>query len=262
VRALLLVALAAGAAAAEPRRHAALADLECGDCHDPGGWRVAGGRGFDHARTGFPLTGAHALAACGDCHRRERPITRACAGCHEDPHEARLGTACDVCHGATSFRDTRARERHARTRLPLSGMHALLECAACHTRTSRAWSDVPAACVACHEAEARRPGLHPPHEGFPRACETCHRPTGWSPAVPPPSLISAALASERRRAHDRVFPISSGRHRGVACEGCHIGAPEARVTTCAGCHAATRHRATAVRPAEGACRSCHPRGTR
>jgi hypothetical protein len=260
---LLLLALSATARA----QHAG-ADLDCGDCHTAGGWAVSGGRGFDHARTGFPLSGAHDGLACGACHTPSRPITRACAGCHEDPHEARLGVACDVCHGPATFRETRARERHARTRLPLSGMHALLDCTACHVRgAGQTWSDVPADCYACHAADYRRDGIHPVHDGrsgnppFSRACGTCHRPIAWSPAVITPRLLTAALRDGERRAHERAFPIGVGKHRGLACADCHLGPAETRVVACAGCHATARHRGGG-RPLEGTCLGCHPRGTR
>lgn len=269
MRFVVLIVLAAGATArAAPAGHQRLGDLDCGDCHATAGWTVSGGKGFDHARTGFPLSGAHADTACAACHSPERAITRACAGCHADPHEARLGTACDVCHGPVSFRDTRARERHARTRLPLSGMHALLDCTACHPRgTARTWSDVPADCIACHEADYRRPGLHPVHDGsggaapFPLRCELCHRATAFAPAVIRPALLIAALSDGERRAHERRFPIQSGRHRGIACAGCHAGEPRAGTAVCAGCHARAQHRRDVV-AGEGTCLACHPRGTR
>jgi hypothetical protein len=253
---------------ADPHAGSRFADLDCSACHGTAGWRLAGGRGFDHARTGFPLSGGHGVAACADCHRAGRATPRACAGCHADPHEGRLGVACDACHGPADFKDTRARERHARTRLPLTGAHALLDCAACHVAAAaRTWSDVPAACFACHEDDYRRPGLHPTHDGsggaapFPQSCEVCHRPLAWTPAVIAPALVLRALGGGGGEAHERRFPIRAGRHAGAACADCHPSPETPRRVACAGCHATGRHR-PGIPALEGTCLTCHPRGTR
>ena len=89
--ALLLVVVAVmGVAVAAPGdgkrqrradRHRALTEgIDCSACHTPHGWKQlgegAGSGGFDHARTGFPLTGQHVRTACIDCHAKGVPKKR------------------------------------------------------------------------------------------------------------------------------------------------------------------------------------------
>lgn len=50
-----------------------------------GGARAASAEfGFDHARTGFPLLGAHALEDCSSCHTNGlfKGTRRYCSACH------------------------------------------------------------------------------------------------------------------------------------------------------------------------------------
>ncbi|MCC7539140.1 MAG: hypothetical protein IT379_23160 [Deltaproteobacteria bacterium] len=261
------------------RDHASVtANLDCSACHTPAGWAMRGGagtgRGFDHARTGFPLTGRHRRTECIGCHVPRRQIRRDCTACHRDAHDGRLGSGCDECHSATSWRRNATFERHRRTRLPLSGMHALIDCTECHERTtSREWSGVPAECFACHEDDYRRPDVHPRHDGgasgtpFPLDCSRCHVATAWSPAFVDPTELPArgALASVPE-GHDARMPLSFGPHRGAPCGSCHTAGPESRQIRCTGCHA---HQPVAMRrahrravPADGAaCLVCHPGGS-
>ncbi len=75
----------------------------CRECH----------KGFDHSRTGFPLTGGHAALECSACHNGKTPNTRQaangkaqeriCTGCHKSPH---LGQSpdCRQCHSLDSWK--------------------------------------------------------------------------------------------------------------------------------------------------------------
>ncbi len=261
-------------------RSAVTAGLDCSACHTTTSWKgvsVASGQtGFDHSRTGFPLTQRHNSVPCAGCHNSQRQITRQCAGCHEDAHAGQLGAGCDGCHSATSWFQTEAFARHRQTRLPLTGMHALVECRDCHERTTdRAWTSVAADCFACHEADYRRPDLHPIHVGvpgdpaqppLPRDCAQCHRATGWLPVfVDTTALGGAALALASARAHDRLFPLSHGPHRGASCDSCHTSLALPQVVRCDGCHAHSekklleQHRQ--VTAFSSACLVCHPGGS-
>jgi hypothetical protein len=108
-------------AACHPARDFAAARRACIACHagdDAHGGRLGrtcerchaddGAITFDHARTRFPLIGAHRAVACADCHpsRAFAPRPLACAGCHPVPaiHEVRhVSTRCEDCHSTAGF---------------------------------------------------------------------------------------------------------------------------------------------------------------
>lgn len=269
--AALLLGFSAPALAEEA--HGPLVDaMDCSACHTAAGWDLspeADGARFEHAQTGFPLRGAHRSVACTGCHRSGRPTPRTCSGCHEDAHAARLGEACADCHSPGDWRDAQTLERHRRTRLPLTGRHAIIDCTACHRRTTdRAFTHVPADCFACHEQEYRGT-THPAHVGdpansavrpFPRDCGACHRTTTWSEAVTNPSIFEAAVPA----GHDLRFVVSFGKHRGAACDSCHTALPRRpREVRCSGCHdpqRAHRRRQAMVTVSAAGCLRCHPRG--
>ncbi|HTV25556.1 MAG TPA: cytochrome c3 family protein [Polyangiaceae bacterium] len=272
-----------GAAAPAPRlvhRASVTAGLDCSACHTTDGWKqvgtASGASGFDHSKTGFPLTQRHASVPCTACHNSERPITRQCAGCHEDAHGAQLGGDCSSCHSAATWYQTEALARHRQTRLPLTGMHALVECRDCHERpTDRTWTTVAADCFACHEVDYRRPDIHPLHVGvpgdptqpaFPRDCAQCHRASGWLPVFVDTRVFGGAtLGLASARAHERLFPLSHGPHRGADCASCHAVPGQPQLVRCDGCHAHSekklleQHRSVAAYGA--ACLTCHPGGS-
>jgi hypothetical protein len=87
-------------------RHKRTLGRECATCHNARDWRAWD---FDHAKTRFALSGAHAKARCTACHDApvEGPmrLPTACADCHrrDDKHEGRFGTVCERCHTTTRF---------------------------------------------------------------------------------------------------------------------------------------------------------------
>ncbi len=223
---------------------------ECEKCHRTSGWRsLTEPAAFDHGVVGYRLRGGHRGAPCRDCHGGARPVDRACDTCHEDHHEGRLGSACAECHTPESWQPSEMLARHARTRLPLTGGHALADCTSCHPRArGQQFVAVPVACVGCHADDYTAPTTHPDHlaSGYGRQCEQCHRPAGWSPAY---------------FAHDS-FPLV-GKHRTTPCNSCHDRNPVPR--DCVGCHAGDRP--SGVSPDHNAagfpldCGLCHtPRG--
>lgn len=255
-------------------------DMDCSGCHTTDGWRLsatAGASGFDHDRTGFPLRAAHAQASCGGCHTNRVKPPRSCESCHKDPHAGRMDGACFECHTTTTWADTATLEQHRRTRMPLTGKHALIECTACHKRQSeRTYTDLPVDCYACHRAEYHLTTTHPNHDGsadpnstpFSRNCAECHQTIAWKPAFVNPAMLpgvgAMTAAAARRGDHDGSFVLSSGRHRDAECAACHADPRRPRVVRCDGCHQdielRRQHPNAAVPRAAVACLRCHPRG--
>jgi hypothetical protein len=256
-------------------------DMDCSACHTVDGWKLspaAGASGFDHDRTGFPLRGQHARTPCQACHAQTAKRSNSCEGCHRDPHEGRHDAPCVECHTAMAWSDTTTLEQHRRTRMPLTGRHAAIDCSDCHTRQAgRTFSDLPVDCYACHRARFHDPAIHPTHDGstgdamFSRDCGLCHRTSAWSPAVIDPTTLPRGLLDPlagarvaRSGRHDPWFVLSSGSHRGAACTSCHVDARRMRQLRCDGCHDTlalrTQHRGATRAAAPAACLRCHPRG--
>ena len=115
----------------------------CAGCHSPIGWDTPN---IDHKR--WPLSGAHASAACGRCHRPTESdrksgkgasyqgTPRDCAGCHADVHRGQFRLTkpvkgCDACHGTQRF--VLSQFDHGKLAgYPLDGAHRRLDCSKCH----------------------------------------------------------------------------------------------------------------------------------
>lgn len=73
---------------------------KCESCHNARSWAAWD---YDHARTRFPLDGAHKTLDCIACHKpgsKDPKLSTDCGSCHvrDDVHEGRFGRACDRCH--------------------------------------------------------------------------------------------------------------------------------------------------------------------
>lgn len=250
-----------------------VADLDCSACHTAAGWQLAataGASGFDHDRTGFALRGAHVQATCSGCHTGKAVPATTCEGCHKDPHEGRQVGTCAECHNTTAWSDTRTLEQHRRTRMPLTGRHATIDCSDCHKRQGeRQYSDTPTDCYACHAKDYHREDVHPQHDGgapgtvpFPRDCALCHETNAWSPAFADPTKLPRG-AIARTGDHDAYFVLSSGSHRTAECASCHADPQRTQLVRCDGCHTSagirSQHRGWVSTQAT-ACLHCHPRG--
>jgi hypothetical protein len=264
-------------------RHRNFTDaVSCSACHSTTAWRSRDGVSgssdvkFDHATTGFPLTGQHQHASCVSCHNSNVSLKRECVTCHEDTHRGRLSQACDSCHVPAGWRVKRPLEIHRMTRFPLTGMHVLADCTQCHVRASeQKFSDAPADCYACHQQDYQRPGIFP-HTGtattppLPRDCSQCHRAVAWVPANVPANLATTSSMLQTQAApanHDVRFPISFGAHRTAACNDCHASLASPRSVRCVGCHAhdptvLLQQHKQAVANDGPSCMTCHPAGVR
>jgi hypothetical protein len=212
----------------------------CGSCHTT---RVAfknviaGGR-FDHSRTAYPLTGAHASAACTTCHINgayKGLSFSTCTSCHKDRHQSAWGATCTACHTTETWRTSKI--DHSRTAFPLLGRHAETACASCHKQSAtrvKARSDT---CGACHVDV---------HRGtFKQDCKSCHNENSFAKAPFDHGVTSFAL---------------SGKHAPLACSACH---KSSAMPPAPGDTVRTRWTAAATRTAadfrglKAACVSCH-----
>ena len=129
----------------------------CESCHTMDTWFNAK---FDHLKvTGYALTGAHATLPCTACHLNNvfKGTPATCFGCHatdftstNNPPHVQLGLPhdCSTCHTTTNWLN--AKFDHALyANYPLTGMHATLTCAQCHTNNN--YNSTPTACYACHK---------------------------------------------------------------------------------------------------------------
>ncbi|MCC6504809.1 MAG: cytochrome C, partial [Aquimonas sp.] len=190
----------------------------------PGG----GKKEFDHATTGYILSGAHQSAAC--------------EGCHQNGILKGTPKACASCHGPSA--------RIQATPWPGGHIQTLATCDTCHQM--KAW--LPARfdhgslgnerCSSCHNGNTAR-GKPSDHPNTNADCATCHRTTAWTPA---------------RFDHSQVSPGQ--------CASCHNGdgaegKPAGHITTTASCDSC--HLTTAWTPATfnhnnvtaGTCTTCH-----
>jgi hypothetical protein len=144
---------------------------DCQSCHSTSAWKPAN---FDHSRTRFQLTGAHANAACLSCHSQGfKSTSTSCVTCHiqDDPHAGQFGNDCQSCHSTQAWKP--ATFDHARASFQLTGAHTGVACKSCHTS---GWSGTPSACVACHQ----EPSVHAGRFGT--SCQDCHSTSAWLPA--------------------------------------------------------------------------------
>lgn len=206
----------------------------CGSCHNETSWGAQ--RAFDHAKTRFPLKGAHERVQCAACHVGERykDLPRECVSCHavQDVHGGRYGRQCQSCHAPAQWKKVTFDHAKA-TKFPLRGAHARLQCQNCH-RGDLYKDKLATACNACH-------ATNDPHKGqLGKNCQTCHNETSWRQQV--------------SFDHDLTkFPLI-GLHAPVPCEECHrTEAYRGTPMACSECHKDTFHQSTLGTN----CSSCH-----
>jgi len=228
---------------------------DCSLCHEGGTWsKIREDFRFDHLKeTGVELSGAHAHAECLRCHNDRGPVglfaQRGCAGCHEDVHRGKQGNECTSCHSQNSWSIGDALALHARTRFPLYGMHASIECWRCHPGAQVANFDRAAVqCENCHQSDlatATNPDHHA--QGWTSGCEHCHSTASWSGADFNHSWWSLTGA--------HAVPPR-------ACTDCHANANYVgTASTCIGCHQSAYDGTTNPSHVQGnfptSCQACH-----
>ncbi len=230
---LLLLVQAPGRALAQEQTTSPHGNLTttCSVCHTSRSWTALQiSSQFDHAKLGFPLTGAHGATTCRACHLSLdfASVSGDCTACHADNHRGELGANCARCHTSRSFVDRDLMVRaHRLTRFPLSGGHLAVECTMCHQPSAQGqmqFVGTPTTCLSCHQAQY---AVAPNHvaSGFPTTCEQCHTPVTWTAAG--------------TGAHPTSPIALTGVHSGnlITCAQCHTTQPYATVKqTCDGCH--------------------------
>jgi hypothetical protein len=232
----------------------------CDQCHTTTSWA---GATFNHASTGFVLSGAHASLQCTQCHNTTFSpsgaysfTNAACIQCHQTdykgtnaPPHATVGfpTTCDACHNFTNWQN--ATFNHNTTTFPLTGYHATnVTCAQCHVNNN--YTTLPTNCDGCHDADYKGT-TNPNHAsaGFPTTCDTCHATTSWAGAT----------------FNHTYFPTNHGNANGV-CATCHTNSSDYSVFQCTGCHG-NNNSANFKHPNVGGyvynsanCYQCHPKG--
>jgi hypothetical protein len=183
--------------------------LPCKECHTTTDWVRK--LPFDHKKTDFPLTGAHAKlnGKCSECHVKEKSgamlptkppkpagkfhfdhkASGYCEECHKTPHKDQFHPSfvdkpCRECHNVTTFTQRKAFD-HDTTKFVLKGKHKEVKCAECHVPTTQRFKEPPQHamdkylfpnlakddCAACHKD---------PHNGsFGKKCSACHNENGW-----------------------------------------------------------------------------------
>ncbi|RMG65321.1 MAG: hypothetical protein D6715_08655, partial [Calditrichaeota bacterium] len=207
---------------------------------------------FNHAQTGFELTGGHALADCRSCHQdlHFAKISAQCASCHQDIHLGQLGPDCQQCHTPAGWHLQKdVLQLHAAKGFPLMGPHAIADCESCHQGQNQVeFAGTPLDCNGCHASDFLL-ASNPNHAkaGFSMACETCHR-------------VQNMRWQEADYQHPAVFELR-GAHQQADCNSCHTNTFAGTSQECFSCHAQDFR--SAQNPDHAAfgfptrCESCH-----
>lgn len=202
-------------------------NFDCGECHNLESWQFDRNNAtFDHTQTGFILKDAHEMTECRSCHLDLifNHIGINCVDCHTDIHKNEFGMNCEDCHTQQSWENRlEIFKEHNLTQFPLIGVHAAVECEACHINQQRnEYKNTPVECKDCH-SDVYSSVKNPDHvaNNFDKNCMECHNPDRWSPAI---------------FNHDKThFPLT-GKHKMILCDECHSQGYVNLPTDCWSCH--------------------------
>lgn len=190
---------------------------------------------FDHLKTGFALTGAHAQTRCEGCHQNGifKGTPRDCASCH-----------------VSGMRFSRGNVVKPQQHLPLGPQ---MTCDLCHntqsyTGTKFSHSGVaPGSCASCHAAgmASAKPSSHIQTTA---SCDTCHRTNAWTPAAGfDHTGVAAGTCTTCHGAGKATGKSATHMPTTLSCDSCHKSFVAWRPT-------AWNHTQMAV---TGQCASCH-----
>lgn len=231
-------------ATTNPNHKTAGFTTDCQTCHTTAAFL---GTSINH--TSFPLTGAHVMTACANCHVGGvfKGTNRTCAGCHLNRYNATTNPkhtlpsfphTCDTCHGTSRWIGTVFNHP-----FPLTGAHRVLQCGQCHV--GGIYQGTSTTCAGCHLTNYNST-TNPKHTlpSFPQTCDSCHGTTRWTGAV-----------------FNHPWPLA-GAHKLAQCGQCHVGGVyRGTATTCAGCHLSNYNNTTNPKHTlpsfSHACDGCH-----
>ncbi len=247
-------------ATTNPNHVSANFSTTCEACHSADNWLNAK---FDHATTGFLLTGGHAVPPrlCTDCHvnNNYNLTSTACITCHlkdfqstTNPNHVTSGFAqtCESCHTTADWAN--AKFDHATTGFALTGGHAVppRQCTDCHVNNN--YNLTSSTCVTCHLKDFQGT-TNPNHVagGFAQTCETCHTTAAWQPAtfdhsksgfpltgshtVPPRQCTDCHVNNNYNITTTTCVSCHQNDFNGAVSPVSHVGFP----TTCEQCHDTT-----------------------
>ena len=238
----------------------------CQQCHNFEDWKSvyvgqSGQTKFDHSKTRYPLTGEHTQVACAKCHtpgpdnkpRYTGIAFNQCSDCHKDPHHGSFPQGCQSCHSTwgwkkISLNAVNERFDHSKTKFPLEGKHASVDCAQCHAGGDFKKPIAFQQCMNCHKSD--------PHSGQFASrpdrgeCASCHTVNAWKPST---------FALKEHAA--TLYPLQGG-HARLQCDQCHV--PKGKDTQfkikfahCTDCHSDRHAGQFAAAPYFNACDRCH-----
>lgn len=235
----------------------------CADCHNQNSFKLVNGVTI-HQRTGFPLTGAHAVISCESCHKTRRNgaftnLDPTCYSCHEQDYKNaktvnhvanNFSTDCRSCHNTSGWGSSTFDHALVANGFALLGAHKQLRCVSCHNTPSftpkfPAKSDQD--CYTCHAADFQR--AHG-GSGFPHTCSECHTVNSWDDA----NFDHASVANG--------FALL-GAHKKLTCSSCHDPStfkpifPATSDQDCYTCHKADYQRAHSGTGFSTTCTNCH-----
>ncbi len=239
---------------------APFAAANCSTCHNPTLWTNVV---FNHAATGWPLTGSHQLApagkvvACTDCHTGNNyNLTAAntdCYGCHQTawqstttmvgsiPNHVTAGFAtsmCSTCHDTVQWSD--GKFDHSTTGFPLQGPHMLPP----RTTVTGAIGPMVNACTDCHTGGNYTAG-YPTMDCY--GCHQTYYTNAQTYGATVPNHITASYPTACVSCHTTyattawmgaVFNHTFFRipHNGSVCSDCHTVATDYKKFSCENCH--------------------------
>ncbi len=242
--------------AASPRSttrspHGALA-INCDNCHTNTSWKpIRNLPEFDHNKTRYPLLGMHARVGCRQCHTSLvfASAPTKCADCHADIHRRQFGANCEQCHTVKGWTVSIQQIQQHDNRFPLIGVHATVECDACHRNAAVGrFEGLSTDCYSCHQADFANRVFDHRAMGFPTTCTACHSMDTW-------------FGAKFDHAKYTGFALT-GMHATLDCTACHVnGRFQGTPAACYGCHAQDFLGATNPNHAQGGfprdCGTCH-----